>query len=210
MSYGMRTGMFTGKKLPDFIKGNHVDYPGARKIINGIDKKDLIASYASDLEDSLRRSRIDSVTIPDGQAAVIPQAANRSDTEHPAHLPDSAHSTEPSPINIEKAETVINEQAAPKPSPEPVTVKTERVSIWTKIWVGITAVTGIGVNFWNIIETKINAMTPGQFGYVVGGLVLIAVALWLYDRAARRAHEKTLVKVEAAADPSKNTVELQQ
>src|ERR1051325_900718 len=34
MSYGMRKGSFTGKKLSDYIKGQACDYKNARRIIN--------------------------------------------------------------------------------------------------------------------------------------------------------------------------------
>ena len=40
MSYGMRTGMFTGRKLSQYISGTKCEYKGARKIINGTDHDD--------------------------------------------------------------------------------------------------------------------------------------------------------------------------
>ena len=43
---GMILGTFTGKKLSDYLKGVKQDWEGARRIINGTDKKALIASYA--------------------------------------------------------------------------------------------------------------------------------------------------------------------
>ncbi|MFK0206481.1 hypothetical protein [Agrobacterium sp. NPDC090283] len=42
---GMRLGTFTKYKLADFFSGAKADWKGARKIINGTDKADLIASY---------------------------------------------------------------------------------------------------------------------------------------------------------------------
>lgn len=44
---GMITGSFTGKKLSDYITANKTDFPNARKIINGSDKMELIAGYAT-------------------------------------------------------------------------------------------------------------------------------------------------------------------
>ncbi len=46
MSYGMRHGSFTGKKLSDYITGNTADYHNARRIINGLDCAAKIAGYA--------------------------------------------------------------------------------------------------------------------------------------------------------------------
>lgn len=51
MKRGMETGIFTGKKLADYLPG---DYRGARRIINGLDKADEIASYALKFERALR------------------------------------------------------------------------------------------------------------------------------------------------------------
>lgn len=43
---GMRDGWFTGKKLSDYITLAKSDYVGARRIVNGTDRADLIAGYA--------------------------------------------------------------------------------------------------------------------------------------------------------------------
>lgn len=44
--YCMRTGAYTGKKLSDYINDQKCDFAGARKIVNGTDKKDEIAAIA--------------------------------------------------------------------------------------------------------------------------------------------------------------------
>lgn len=44
--YGMLTGMFTGKKLSDYFNEKKADWKNARRVINGLDKADTIASYA--------------------------------------------------------------------------------------------------------------------------------------------------------------------
>jgi predicted chitinase len=56
MSYGMRDGTFTGKKLQDYISSDKCDYKNARKIINGLDQCDLIKSYAEKFEAILKAS----------------------------------------------------------------------------------------------------------------------------------------------------------
>ena len=50
MSYGMRNGSFTGKRLSDYISGGSTDYYNARRIINGTDKASTIAKYAKNFE----------------------------------------------------------------------------------------------------------------------------------------------------------------
>lgn len=57
LTAGMHRGLFTGKKLSDFIKGSTCDYNGARKIINGTDKNILIAGYAKNFEKLLSDAR---------------------------------------------------------------------------------------------------------------------------------------------------------
>ena len=44
--YCMANGSYTGKKLSDYINDQKCDFAGARKIINGTDKKDEIAAIA--------------------------------------------------------------------------------------------------------------------------------------------------------------------
>ena len=54
MAVGMTKGLFTGKKLSDFISQIACDYKNARKIINGLDQAALIAQYAETFEGILK------------------------------------------------------------------------------------------------------------------------------------------------------------
>lgn len=56
MSYGMTHGTFTGVALSRYINEGKTDYLNARKIINGTDKADLIAGYATAIEQMLLSS----------------------------------------------------------------------------------------------------------------------------------------------------------
>jgi putative chitinase len=56
MSVGMRRGVFTGKKLGDYIAGEKRDYLNARRVINILDRAALIAGYATHFEVMLLRS----------------------------------------------------------------------------------------------------------------------------------------------------------
>lgn len=47
---GMRDGLFTGKKLSDYINDKEIKYFYARQIVNGMDKSKLIGEYALDFE----------------------------------------------------------------------------------------------------------------------------------------------------------------
>ena len=55
--YGMETGLFTGKKLSDYISESHQDYYNARKIINGLDRASDIEGFAKKFLKILENSR---------------------------------------------------------------------------------------------------------------------------------------------------------
>jgi hypothetical protein len=58
MSIGMRKGLFTGRSLSKYIFDTSCDYVGARYIINGKDKAEEIAAYATKFEVMLKKARV--------------------------------------------------------------------------------------------------------------------------------------------------------
>jgi putative chitinase len=46
MIAGMRHGWFTGRKLSDYLNGQKEDWVGARQVVNGTSKANLVAGYA--------------------------------------------------------------------------------------------------------------------------------------------------------------------
>jgi hypothetical protein len=66
--HGMNEGLFTGKKLSDFINGNQKDYDNARRIINGKDKAKQISEYALHFEKILKNS----AAVSDSKPAPLP------------------------------------------------------------------------------------------------------------------------------------------
>jgi hypothetical protein len=52
---GCKEGWFTGKKLSDYIRLDTSDFRNARRIVNGMDKADLIAGHARDYDSMLLR-----------------------------------------------------------------------------------------------------------------------------------------------------------
>lgn len=55
MITGMMNGLFTGKKLSDYINEYEKDYINARRVINGTNQADLIAQHAQSFEDLLNK-----------------------------------------------------------------------------------------------------------------------------------------------------------
>jgi hypothetical protein len=53
MQIGMADGLFTGKKLADYITAQSVDYVNARRVINGTDQAHKIAEYAAEFEEMI-------------------------------------------------------------------------------------------------------------------------------------------------------------
>lgn len=53
--YAMKSGLYTGRKLSDYIYQSKKDYINARRIINGTDLAKKIAGYAEIFEYALRR-----------------------------------------------------------------------------------------------------------------------------------------------------------
>ncbi len=105
MSYGMRTGMFTGRKLSDFDFNNPTDVRNARKIINGLDHADMIRGYYNRFLPILKQSLISGSST---NTAVPPADSTSLES-------DTADATV-TPTNIEtdvvqNADTIINEES---------------------------------------------------------------------------------------------------
>ncbi|AZA93997.1 hypothetical protein EG343_21735 [Chryseobacterium nakagawai] len=54
---GFKNGVFTGRKITDYINDSKKDYRNARRCINGTDRMDLIAKYAEQFEKILILSK---------------------------------------------------------------------------------------------------------------------------------------------------------
>jgi hypothetical protein len=179
----------------------------------GKDYSSDVISRAAVLREWLKADGyIVSAAVPNSKPASNPDQGGSSEastTEPPPDFTEGERPKTETNVNIDNAENV-NVENKPLPKTEPIKVTVERVSIWSKVGMGIAAITGVGINFGNLVTTRLNDMTLPQLGYILGGVAIIGVGLWLYDRAARRAHEKTLVKMHTAADPGQTTVELRE
>jgi len=67
-------GIWTGKKLADYIGGGRKDYKGARRIVNGTDKATMIAGYAESFEKALISSGYTGKPRPATETPVTPSA----------------------------------------------------------------------------------------------------------------------------------------
>lgn len=177
MSYGMRTGMFTGKKLSDYISDEGKDYKNARKIINGLDRATLIAEYAQHFENILRDSKLATAPLNDdhGTAETPQSAANPvADTkEVKAEItPEGGvkvETSEPAPGPKERIAVV---KSAPKKWTQQVVTKItaavtgnalfqwlwgqaekiQGLEIHNAVWIIVSATIAVGTLLWLIHE----------------------------------------------------------
>lgn len=86
---GMIDGDFTGKALVHYISGAKCDYVGARRIVNGLDRAQLIADYAEKFEAALRLLKKPSPPlVSESPAAVlVPAPVVVAETPKPAPAP---------------------------------------------------------------------------------------------------------------------------
>lgn len=85
---GMLDGWFTGKSLSSYITLSSSDFVNARRIINGVDRADLIAGYAREYDALLKAEGYESVAgIPTAPADIAPKpsipAASSPETPPP-------------------------------------------------------------------------------------------------------------------------------
>lgn len=200
-SYGMRTGLFTGKKLSDYLNRRVTDYRNARRIINGLDRADDIAGFAREFE-TILRDAARAAAAP--RASVAEAAVERGATRERAPLPDPAPAaapaeSEPSPM----VEQPAAEGAAPPESPAPVaqaemvTKVTAGSGSWIRqllAWIG-----GLGALASGHVERALGLDRDVQLALLAIGSVL-AVA-WMVLRFLAERQIRAI-----AADPSKVNV----
>lgn len=85
---GMMLGTFTGKKLSDYVHLAKSDFVGARRVVNGMDKAELIAGYARDFNAALLDAGYDidepAYPFPAAQEPAKPVSAPAPPPTHPS------------------------------------------------------------------------------------------------------------------------------
>lgn len=172
MSYGMRTGMFTGRKLGQYTTGKVPDYLGMRAIVNGYDHDDEIAADARKFEKILRAALedeeidaiVNNIGKPTASADALPAVTPPFDApvaEQPAVESPQAGLEPPGtlppaeqPPTIQNAEQIIN------------TGDTAAATQDVNIPASVTAPEPYqGVGFWAVIKRDLAAATGGNIGF---------------------------------------------
>jgi putative chitinase len=98
MSEGMRHGLFTGKRLADYLTGRRTDYRNARRIINGTDRADEIARLAVDFEEALDLAADPTLADSPGEPVPSPPEVPSGEGTPPAAPHEPATGPEPAAL----------------------------------------------------------------------------------------------------------------
>lgn len=110
---GSKEGWFTGKKLADYITLYRSDFKGARRIINGMDRAELIADYARQYDALLKaegygeKPTLGTTPKPSVSAPSSPKPADLGITPQ---IP-----VEPVVVHVEDNPPAVKPGPAPKP-----------------------------------------------------------------------------------------------
>jgi hypothetical protein len=216
----MHGGLFTGKKLSDYITASKTDYVNARKIINGTDKAALIAGYAKQFEQILRDSATD--TANDDPTANIGTDTNKK-SDDTATTPPPENSPAPivpttgvSPESLVAVQTPVVEVESVTAQESPID---KTISKWSSRFVAIPAAvlsflggawTWITNSPTDLTITLIIAGSAVAIFYVIGRQIVQmrreARADNLQAAREERAHAVQMAMINSAADPNMQAV----
>lgn len=126
MTIGMFQGIFTGKKLGNYINSEKINYKGARRIINGQDRADEIARYAEKLSKVLKSSLEEEDDIKNITSSITEESISNKVSPKSSNL------------NVPLSDKIVVEKE------ERVEVKEDFFKkLWMKIVGGVTALGGI-------------------------------------------------------------------
>jgi len=191
LSIGMVKGLFTGKKLSNYINNTKTDYVGARAVVNGTDRAEKIAYYAKCIENILKISIVEESNFND-----VPPY-NKSETS----ITDSEVDVNRTLV-INKAEPIFTGG-----------IQSARVAL-----TGILSSVGVSLaGIWSWLQGKLTSVSENLIFLVVVLCMFVAATLIIthliikYKEKNRRetqAHELNLKQLELHADPEKHNVRI--
>mgnify|MGYP001766787317 CR=1 FL=1 len=69
---GMEEGLFTGKRLADYFSDGAASWVNARRIVNGLDRAEMIAAYARKFHDAISSAEVAVAPAPSPSPAPVP------------------------------------------------------------------------------------------------------------------------------------------
>jgi hypothetical protein len=209
---GFQRGVFTGAKISDFINKNKVDYKNARKVVNGLDKADLIDRLCKQFIKALKNSLVHN------DSPVIVPIDKPEIGDYEIVIPDD--------IPIEKPEVI----AVPKPDIQPnqnVTIGVERTvadaptgwNTWKTTIAGIIAAVstpiatlsawfkGIAIDPFILKALVVLSIATILMGFLFG-LSFMIIRIFMNNKERERVHQITLEQMRLAGDPNKFNVKV--
>lgn len=189
LSRGMREGLFTGKKLSDFIyDGRSLDYFNARTIINGHDKAQEIAERAHKYATILTDSHVTDPPADSGDNGVEPEKPVDEDK------------------GVTTGENKTEESGTLPPAPA-VEIKASEVS-WVSKLTSLSIPTGVA----GVLAAIANFVkgVPPYVWVAFAGVVVVAMVIGfiMWRDKNQQAHERTLKLMDAGASKTLNNLRL--
>jgi hypothetical protein len=185
MSFGMRHGMFTGRKMAHY-KGK--PFGLWRPIINGTDHAEDIAKIARGFEKILTDAYIDD-QCPEWTEGELTKMSAKIDPE-PSSQQESGSDGQTQDLKLEilpgggtKLETSTATNGEPAPKEKIVVVRPKKKPVVKRMWTRITGfVTGNAFFLW--LEGKFGVISglnlPIAIWYTIVGLIMFGSLLWLF------------------------------
>lgn len=198
-SVGMVQGLFTGKKLSDYLNNQKTDYVNARRIINGTDKADIIAKYAKDIEIILTECLLTNQKPKQVVQSIVEEDSEVIDIIKNTEIPSTSPDAKPIIIEAVKA------------------IKPQGLSSWRATLTSVLgSVTATIASLWQWISDPNNGKI-----FLIGGIVIlclgfISLIIYLILRHKRvmleeqKAHELTIHQMNLRANPETYNVEVSQ
>ena len=202
---GMTKGLFTGKKLSDYINKKETNYRLARRVVNGNDKADKIAYYAQCIETILKVSVVkESVLYADSGESGEEKDFLVADTQ----TGSGTTTTEITATTIDNNQTVLVTKTEASP--------TGGIQSWKTAITGVLSSVGVSIaGIWSWLSGKLSAISQNVILWAVVLCVLSATTLIIthlilkYKEKMRReafANELTIKQLEIHADPDRHNV----
>lgn len=161
---------------------------------------------------------LSSIVVKDENILEIPtiSAASPSSTGNlaltPAVAPATDSATLPPNPPIEMEEGTQPKESDDKLPTGKQEICKERPSTFVRIGAlitgGVGTATAFGMNIGALVQNKLEQLTPAQIFYTLMGLAFVALAIWFYDRSAKRANALNQTKLAIAGNPDLITTEL--
>lgn len=198
LSVGMREGLFTGKKLSDYINASRCDYVNARKIINGLDRAEMIAGHAGAFERILRASVDDELERVDDDAfEQAAQGKEKGDSIEHSEWGAVSNDARPAPVPTVATSLVATTTQPVVSAPTDATVPKDEAGSKKSLWATLSgAAVGLASTAGGFLTSKEGMIIIGVVG------IFVVIILFMFRQIVM-----SWLRTKINADPTKFNVE---